>query len=680
MLLMVDPRDLGLVTQVRSPHSEAPTIYLYEAVPGGIGLSERLFKRHDELVAGRADLIAACGCEGGCPACTGPRLEPDVDGKALALRLLARADARRRSAAERGGGEPRTASRTRRPAEPAIGRARAIDRRRLLGATAVGLGAAAPTSSADRRTAASPAASSTSARNDWRWRSAASWCATRSGRRRRRVAGDAAPGRPRAAGHAARPAAGGRSAALPRHGDDRACDRRRARSPSSSGSAGGRAAGSVRSSSSCRTTPTNRRCSPSSPSRDPARTAGWSRTTAAASTGRCSSRATGWPPRTRRSTPDTWTCCRSSAASSGTACPTPACASVESELLGHRAATATSPGWEIPGAVPRLPALRRAGSARRRGPPQRRGRALARRASSSTSTAATPMTTRWTEAPAGDLAGLARAFASDRPARRCPALPRRRAGRGPSRPTAAPPVATTRSRHRSESGSRRANRAPTTTRGGRHAGRPDFGGRPGRVRARSRAWDAAESSRRDAPWTEIADARRSGPPAPATRPVRESEAAWVALAAGRGTDRYARLDRGREAARAPARRPGWSRRGGRRPRCGSRSVRPGSVARWRGSRRRSGAGSRGSAPASCAPARRRDPARRRGPAPRRTSEAAAAAKSRVVPPTATTIAGVEHRREHRGEEDVAGAGRVDHRAPTRSPRSVRRRDGRRPSG
>ena len=50
---MVDPRDLGLVTQVRSPHHEAPTIYLYEAVPGGVGLPERLWDRHDELVAGR---------------------------------------------------------------------------------------------------------------------------------------------------------------------------------------------------------------------------------------------------------------------------------------------------------------------------------------------------------------------------------------------------------------------------------------------------------------------------------------------------------------------------------------------------------------------------------------------------------------------------------------------------
>jgi DEAD/DEAH box helicase domain-containing protein len=89
VLLMVDPRDLGLVLQVRSPHQEAPTIYLYEAVPGGVGLSARLWARHDELVAGAVDLIASCSCDGGCPACTGPRLEPDVDARALALRLLA---------------------------------------------------------------------------------------------------------------------------------------------------------------------------------------------------------------------------------------------------------------------------------------------------------------------------------------------------------------------------------------------------------------------------------------------------------------------------------------------------------------------------------------------------------------------------------------------------------------
>lgn len=88
VLLMVDPRDLGLVSQVRSPHNGSPTVYLYEAVPGGVGMSERLFGRHDELLAGAADLISGCGCESGCPACTGPRLERNVDAKHLALRLL----------------------------------------------------------------------------------------------------------------------------------------------------------------------------------------------------------------------------------------------------------------------------------------------------------------------------------------------------------------------------------------------------------------------------------------------------------------------------------------------------------------------------------------------------------------------------------------------------------------
>jgi DEAD/DEAH box helicase domain-containing protein len=89
VLLMGDPHDLGLVTQVRSPHHEAPTIYLYEATPGGIGLSVRLWERHEELIAAAAALIRDCGCDGGCPACTGPRLEPDVDARGLALRLLA---------------------------------------------------------------------------------------------------------------------------------------------------------------------------------------------------------------------------------------------------------------------------------------------------------------------------------------------------------------------------------------------------------------------------------------------------------------------------------------------------------------------------------------------------------------------------------------------------------------
>ena len=91
-------RTRGAGTQVRSPHHEAPTIYLWEATPGGIGLSARLWERHDELIPGAAQLIRDCGCDSGCPACTGPRLEPDLDAKVLALRLLAELGAADRAA------------------------------------------------------------------------------------------------------------------------------------------------------------------------------------------------------------------------------------------------------------------------------------------------------------------------------------------------------------------------------------------------------------------------------------------------------------------------------------------------------------------------------------------------------------------------------------------------------
>jgi ATP-dependent helicase YprA (DUF1998 family) len=48
-----------------------------------------LFARHEELIVGAAALVDDCSCDSGCPACTGPRLDPEVDAKALARRLLA---------------------------------------------------------------------------------------------------------------------------------------------------------------------------------------------------------------------------------------------------------------------------------------------------------------------------------------------------------------------------------------------------------------------------------------------------------------------------------------------------------------------------------------------------------------------------------------------------------------
>ena len=88
LYLMCDPHDIRVVPQVRSVHDKMPTIFFYDRYPGGIGLSERLYELHDELIVEAERLISGCGCLGGCPACVGPVEEVGLTGKQLALRLL----------------------------------------------------------------------------------------------------------------------------------------------------------------------------------------------------------------------------------------------------------------------------------------------------------------------------------------------------------------------------------------------------------------------------------------------------------------------------------------------------------------------------------------------------------------------------------------------------------------
>lgn len=90
LLLMSDPRDLGVVAQVRSPHLGRPVVYLWETVPGGVGLAVRLFERTGALLAGALELVEGCDCDLGCPACVGPATDLSVTTtpRLLAGRLL----------------------------------------------------------------------------------------------------------------------------------------------------------------------------------------------------------------------------------------------------------------------------------------------------------------------------------------------------------------------------------------------------------------------------------------------------------------------------------------------------------------------------------------------------------------------------------------------------------------
>ena len=69
------------------------SVFLYDNFPGGVGLSEPLWRRQTELLARASELVAACDCSSGCPACVGPILAADEgrenSPKALALRVLA---------------------------------------------------------------------------------------------------------------------------------------------------------------------------------------------------------------------------------------------------------------------------------------------------------------------------------------------------------------------------------------------------------------------------------------------------------------------------------------------------------------------------------------------------------------------------------------------------------------
>ncbi len=89
LLLMCDPRDIGVLAQVQAPFTGRPTLYLYDAVPGGVGLTERLFGLTDDLVRACAELVAGCRCSDGCPSCVGPVTEVGPRGKQVVAELLA---------------------------------------------------------------------------------------------------------------------------------------------------------------------------------------------------------------------------------------------------------------------------------------------------------------------------------------------------------------------------------------------------------------------------------------------------------------------------------------------------------------------------------------------------------------------------------------------------------------
>ncbi|HEX6274015.1 MAG TPA: DEAD/DEAH box helicase [Polyangiaceae bacterium] len=104
LALMCDPRDLGRTlgdgeddgaAPGRDPFAKRtggfdPTLFLFDSIPGGVGLAERVYERSRELFERARGLIASCACASGCPACVGPGEPSDTGGseKRLGSKIL----------------------------------------------------------------------------------------------------------------------------------------------------------------------------------------------------------------------------------------------------------------------------------------------------------------------------------------------------------------------------------------------------------------------------------------------------------------------------------------------------------------------------------------------------------------------------------------------------------------
>ena len=89
LFLMCDPHDLGLAVEARSPHTERPSVFLFDMTPGGVGFSERLYRSLDPLLERAREHLRSCPCDDGCPACVGPAYALGRDVRSAVAALLA---------------------------------------------------------------------------------------------------------------------------------------------------------------------------------------------------------------------------------------------------------------------------------------------------------------------------------------------------------------------------------------------------------------------------------------------------------------------------------------------------------------------------------------------------------------------------------------------------------------
>ncbi len=69
LFALCDQRDVGGASEAAHAETGEPTVFIYDAYPGGVGIARTVFFRLEELLRAVAETIGSCPCESGCPAC-----------------------------------------------------------------------------------------------------------------------------------------------------------------------------------------------------------------------------------------------------------------------------------------------------------------------------------------------------------------------------------------------------------------------------------------------------------------------------------------------------------------------------------------------------------------------------------------------------------------------------------
>jgi DEAD/DEAH box helicase domain-containing protein len=69
LIAMCDRWDIGGLSTNFHPQTGAPTIFIYDGHPGGIGIARAACRRFSELCGDALRLISECPCASGCPSC-----------------------------------------------------------------------------------------------------------------------------------------------------------------------------------------------------------------------------------------------------------------------------------------------------------------------------------------------------------------------------------------------------------------------------------------------------------------------------------------------------------------------------------------------------------------------------------------------------------------------------------